>query len=60
MLFLAIFFFLVLVASAVFGFGWFFVSFAWLFRIMFWVFLIGLIVSLILALTHRGGGQPTR
>jgi hypothetical protein len=58
MFILASFFFLVLIASAVFGFGWFYVGFAWIFRILFWFFLIGMIVSLIVALTHRGSRQP--
>jgi uncharacterized membrane protein YtjA (UPF0391 family) len=55
---LSILFFILLAASAVFGFGWFFASFAWLFSILFWVFLIGLIVSLIMAVVNRGERQP--
>jgi len=54
MLILAVFFFIFLTASVVFGFGWFYVGFAWIFRILFWVFLIGLIVSLIVGITNRG------
>ncbi len=55
---LSILFFLLLMASAVFGFGWFYISFAWLLRILFWVFLIGGIVFLIVALVNRGKKQP--
>jgi hypothetical protein len=58
MLILSFIFFMLLAASAVFGFGWFYVGFAWFFRIIFWVFLIGLIVSLIVGLTSRGKRQP--
>jgi hypothetical protein len=54
MIFLASFFFIALMVSAVFGFGWLYVSFAWFFRIIFWVFLIGMIVALIMALVNRG------
>jgi hypothetical protein len=59
MLFLSAIFFMVLVASAVFGFGWFYISFAWLFRILFWFFLIAFIVTLIVGLFNRGGQKPT-
>ncbi len=55
---LAIFCFMVMAASVVFGFGWFYVSFAWIFRIIFWVFLFALIGSLIAALLNRGKQEP--
>jgi hypothetical protein len=51
---LSIFFFMVVMAAAVFGFGWFYVSFAWLFRILFWVFLFGGIAALVVGLVGRG------
>lgn len=54
---LTILFFMALAASAIFGFGWFFVELAWIFSILFWVFLIGLIVSLVMAIV-RGRRQP--
>ena len=50
---LAILFFVLLAASAVFGFGWFFVELAWIFSILFWVFLIGLVVSIVVAIVNR-------
>jgi uncharacterized membrane protein YtjA (UPF0391 family) len=59
MIFLSVIFFMILAASAVVGFGWFYAGFAWLFRILFWFFLIAFIVTLILGLFNRGGRQPT-
>jgi hypothetical protein len=55
---LAIFFFIAMAASVVFGFGWFFVGFAWIFRILFWIFFFALIGSLIAGLLNRGKQQP--
>jgi hypothetical protein len=54
----SIIFFLLLIASATIGFGWFYFSVAWLFRILFWFFLIGGIVTLIVWLFNRGKPQP--
>jgi hypothetical protein len=56
---LSVLFFMIVMASAVFGFGWFFASFAWALRIAFWFFLIGGIITLIMYFVNRGKRQPT-